>query len=503
MAIIPLKRPAAPPRIRRPRPLSISAAWVLVPAVGFLASLLTWSRVQAASRSETGAIHPGHVRYFVDADGPKARLSDGREFRLLPLSDAEKRQAGVDARRARAQEARIQSALTTPDHVDNRRSHGPIRNQGDRRTCTSFATAAALEGMYRRADPVRFATLVLSPQYINHFQKMVERAPTTQASQMEDQLGCTGGGLVHYVTAVVARYGVAEEATMPYNPAASCEEIGMQDTLQLQADEYNLDPANLPIAALEHAPYRPTKYDWLTDEQTRDTANLEQWVAAGYDVIFGLTLVDDARTSATELNGDGAWVPGGGQPVGGHAMLIVGYDRPHRHFIVRNQWGTGPEADANDGGYTDVSYDYIQQYAHEGAVITEVADPQQDTTERLWIRKWGYPDGSHLDIYRLPGTYSHQDPRVHDYRIGTFFAPDGTVLRINGQLNGENLVITYDLNQPNIQPDALSGSWQVLQLNADHNGFKVINHGVWQSPVSSGGGQGPVQGTQDCGGGPC
>jgi papain like protease len=488
-------------------PLALSVLW------------LGAGRAQAAPRSEPGAIRPGSVRYFDDPDGPKARLSDGREYPLLPLSAAQKRQAEEDARRARERKPRTQSTPTTPPHVDNRRFHGPIRAQGQRRTCTSFATAAALEGMYRRLDPGRFADLELSPQYINHFQKMVERAPTGQAAQMEDQLGCWGGSPVQYATAVMERYGVAEEATMPYNPMASFEQIDSDlldaqrnprtDAPQIKADQFNLDPAHLPIAALEHAPYRPTKVVWLTDprtqtDYTRSTDYLEQWVAAGYDIAFGLTLVDDASTGATALDGDGAWIPGDGRPAGGHAMLIVGYDRPHQYFIVRNEWGTGPEADANDGGYTDISYDYIQQYAHDGAVITEVADPQQDTAERLWIRDWSAPDGSHLDIYRLPETYSHQDPRTNDYRIGTWFTSDGTAYRVNGRENGENLEIAIDPNRPDLEPDALSGNRYVLQLNPDHQGFQVIDQGPWQSPVSSGGGQGPAPGTRDCGrGGRC
>ena len=38
-------------------------------------------------------------------------------------------------------------------------------------------------------------------------------------------------------------------------------------------------------------------------------------------------------------------------------MLIVGYNRTKKYFIVRNSWGY----DNTDGGFTRVSYEYLQK----------------------------------------------------------------------------------------------------------------------------------------------
>ena len=68
---------------------------------------------------------------------------------------------------------RAVAAAGLPDSIDHRVFYGPIRDQAYRGTCVSFATTAAVEGMYGRLDPVRFKDLDLSEQWANHVQKMV------------------------------------------------------------------------------------------------------------------------------------------------------------------------------------------------------------------------------------------------------------------------------------------------------------------------------------------
>jgi hypothetical protein len=467
-------------------------------------AMLTAGDGMGAARGVThpAKTRPGSIHFYHGHDGPRARLRNGREYRLAPLSDTEKQHAIEKAKRARERKAHVQSSSSTPDYVDNRRFHGPIRDQGQRGTCASFATAAALEGAYRRVDASGYRNLVLSPQYINHIQKMVERSPTNQAGLMEDELGCWAGSRIQYLSAVVYRYGACQEATLPYNPTDAYEKNGsdlldndgnpLPNAPQLRADDFNLDLDNLPGSALDDATYRPGKVYWITDTQMSDPSYIEQVVASGYDIAFGLTLVDQ------ELTADGAWTPiAGGQIQGGHAMLIIGYNRPQRYFIVRNQWG--PDTDAGDGGYTHISYDYLEQYAQEGAVLTEPVDPRQTSTERDWLAWWDYSDNSHLDLYRLPDTYSQQDPRTHDYRVGTWFDPNGKPYRVNGVFDGANLVIYINTDKPNFPPDELSGDWYKMQLNADLQGFKTIDSGTVANPTPGSGSSTPGQDARDCG----
>jgi C1A family cysteine protease len=474
--------------------------WIVAAMISLLVARTSPGHAATAARKPR--THAGSVWYQEDASGPKARLRNGKEYRLQPLSEAEKQRVTEKAKRARERKAHVQSTLATPARVDHRQFHGPIRDQAERGTCASFAAAAALEGIYRRADASRFRSLDLSEQYINHVQKMVERSPTSRAGLMEDELGCWAGSQIHYISAVIYQYGTPEEAVLAYNPTEAFEKTGSNlqdedgharsDAPQLSADDFNLDRNNLPDSALEKATYRPGKVYWLSDQEMSDSNRVEQVVAAGYDIMFGLVLVDDERTD------DGAWIPiDGGQIRGGHAMLIVGYDRPDRYYIVRNQWG--PDPDANDGGYSHISYDYLEQYAGDGAVLAEPVEPVSRTTDHNWIAWWSFGDDGHMDIYRLPGTYSRKDPRAHDHRVGTWFDADGTAYRMNGTFKDGDLVVYINYDKPNLPPDELSGDWYRYQLTADGQSIHEVDSGTEGQPVSGTAPSNPSDDTGVCG----
>jgi C1A family cysteine protease len=444
----------------------------------------------AHAAPRAGALRPGSVRYFQDADGPKARLADGREYRLLPVPADAKRPAKTPAP-VNTRAAQVQTAAAAT--VDHRQFYGPIRDQGGRGTCVSFSTIAAIEGVYQRMDPKRFAALHLSEQWANHMQKMVDRRRSARADLMEDNLGSWGASRVYYMLSVLHRYGVPEAASMAYNATADYEAIGEQyesqnrqgepsgfaaaNAPQKAADDFNLDPERLPVTALEKAPYRPLHVTLLSEQQMQDPATLEQIVAAGSDIAFGITLVDDLR------NEDDAWVPAeNGSVRGGHAMLIVGYNHARQYFIVRNQWGPDPDAvKAGDpDGYARISYDYFRQYAQDGAYVTAVADPgRENTRERLWLRHWpvtganGQGAGS-LNLYRLPGTVALSDPRSDDYRIGTYFDAQGNAYRVNGQVDGDRLTLFLNQQNPNTDPSDLSGTRIQLQLSADGMSWQAV-----------------------------
>ena len=458
-----------------------------------LASLLPQSLALAASSPL--AHHPASVRYFVDRDGPKAKLANGREYRLLPLT-AEQKQA-LAARKIESGTASDHSSNSLPNSafslmeepsdlpsvVHHRRFYGPIKDQGERNTCTAFATAAAIEGAYRKLDPVRFADLDLSEQWVNHIQKMVDRRRTMDAQTMETALGSWGGAFVHYELLVLRRYGVTDEATMAYNASGAYEAMGqdLQDAhgdpdltaRQIDADDFNLDATRLPVTALEHAPYRPTEFQWIKEAQLRDPAYLEQVLAAGRDVVFSMLLVKDEERTA-----DGAWTPGASKKVvGGHAMLIVGYNREKRYFIVRNQWGPDPDAiDMGDpDGYARISYEYVQRYGYQwAAAVTAVADPSEaQSVERLFLRRWTLPDGGKLDFYRLPKTYSYQDFQEQETRIGTFFSASGHAYRVNGALDGDTLLFAIDRDNPNMGTGQWAPTVWRMTLAADHQSMTI------------------------------
>ena len=81
-------------------------------------------------------------------------------------------------------------------------------------------------------------------------------------------------------------------------------------------------------------------------------------LAGGRPFVFGSTLYDGFETDAVAGTGIVHLPEPKEQPVGGHAMLCVGYDDAAKVFIVRNSWG----ADWGDHGYCYMPYRYLESY---------------------------------------------------------------------------------------------------------------------------------------------
>jgi C1A family cysteine protease len=441
------------------------ASTAVLAAVALGTGLLPSYGEQAAPESRpSGSQTQTEVFRSFDIDGrPMVRLRTGEEYPVLPLSPEQKQHAAMEAaRKASMPEPSREPgggayASATPDTVDHRRFHGPIRNQGERGTCGAFATTAAVEGFYHRVNPSRYGNLKLSEQWTNYVHMMSDlRDAPTSAAYRENAMGCWGNARPYYELLALELYGLPTEGTLGYNPDPGLERIGDPNdakTLQWTVDNYNLDANNLPLSALTSSPYRPTGVELVVPDALHRSGDVEAVLAAGYDVVALMGVVSPMYTNAVK-----AWVAGADSQVSfQHIVLIVGYNRPGRYYIVRNSWGG---SDGVDGGYTRISYDYLAQYGIYGSYVTGVADPEQEGTQgRQYLGRWEIAQwNGALDIYRLPGLYTLGYDHQKDYRIGTYYE-NGQAWRVNGYWWNGELAFCIDFDHPNAGRDALAGNW--------------------------------------------
>ena len=237
-----------------------------------------------------------------------------------------------------------------PEVVDRRPNQTPIKNQNPRGTCVCFASMAGLEVAYGGG------TLDLSENYANYLYMKAESR------------GCKDDGLATHMSAeYLAAHGVCGESICPYQSSsfpAFCN------------NGANPAPAQRATADSK-CPYKIRSYQkiWRKDDLASDTGlwinnpnYLEAMLRSGKDIVYG-THVAGWTGNVTgivdvKLGADGKPLPS----VGGHAMLIVGYNHSEGYFIVKNSWGTG----VGQSGYLYLSYDYIRTYAKYGYVINEV-----------------------------------------------------------------------------------------------------------------------------------
>jgi len=347
--------------------------------------------------------------------------------------------------------------LAAQSVVDHTAYQTPQHGQGGRTTCITFAAVAAVEARYRRLGQ----DLDLSEEFVNYLRKVFWLHPSWSdiqaggADEAENQLGSSGGGSGVSVLEWLTR-GLAAplEQYFPYRETNYATPYPWNDPhwdSQYNTNTWNLDPDNLPRAALK-APgyYYATGFHKIN--QPNSAAAIEAVLAAGYEVVWDFNVAGDR-------SGD-IWRASSSPSIGGHSMLIIGYDKSSsdpndHHFICKNSWE--PTGLPND--WTHIGYDYIQ-YGYNAAYVTGAAPtprpwPELQLLGRRKIRYDGWPGT--LDIYHIPGigqmNLDQLANGITDRRVGSFYDHNGVAHRVNGFAYGTTLQFWFKGSSRNMRWD--------------------------------------------------
>lgn len=237
-----------------------------------------------------------------------------------------------------------------PNKVDHRPQQTPVKDQGDRGTCVCFASLSCLEALFKRDKKKK----ILSEQYANWLFMLQEGR-----NQCDDGLRATRAAL-H-----LSKFGVCLEKESPYEDRATVFTHCM---------------AAPPSKTQQKAIYGIGKFAiinrlGLFGPSIANPDYLEALLCKGYDIVFGMNVAwgrpDDGIHNVI-LDSYGNPKSSGG----GHAMLMVGYDRtgPIPYFIAKNSWG----ANVGHSGYYYFSYDYIRMYAKYGYIVYNIREDMSD-----------------------------------------------------------------------------------------------------------------------------
>lgn len=235
---------------------------------------------------------------------------------------------------------------STPDLVDHRPDQTGIRDQEDRGTCVCFASLAGLEAIFQRQGP----TLDLSEQYANWL-----------FMRFEGRDQCDDGMKTTDAASYLSQEGVCEEVLAPYEDYATVNQhCSAQPSAAVQQQ------ARFGVGRYVIIPRLG-----LNGPSIANTAYLECILSQGFDIVFG-THVAWGFPNAAGIHDVVRDVYGNPAPSkGGHAMLLVGYDRtgPLPYFIFKNSW-----ANTGVGGYYYLTHDYVREYSKYGYVVLAARD---------------------------------------------------------------------------------------------------------------------------------
>ena len=193
------------------------------------------------------------------------------------------------------------SSFMLPLSVDLRPECPPVYDQGNLGSCTANASGGLAHFLVKKLDLWNFMPSRLAEYY---WTRVFEGDP-----------GQDNGASVQDAVNTMTTYGVANEALWWYDVAKFAVKPGK----------------NVVNDAAKHIVSQVYQIN-------QNETEMKTCLSMGYPFAIGFTVY----SSFDNIGSDGVMpMPAAGESVlGGHAVLVVGYDDSRKMFIVRNSWGT-------------------------------------------------------------------------------------------------------------------------------------------------------------------
>lgn len=223
-----------------------------------------------------------------------------------------------DAQDSRDHVHKVHASAEVPQHFDLSPKCSAIEDQTTLGACTGHAIAGALEYLEYGAHqkPVRLSRL-----FIYYNERMLENTILSDA-----------GANIRDGIKAIATWGVCSEEVWPYNIHHFKKKPS--------ADAY-IDAATRRAIAYASVP------------QTEHA--LTSCLASGTPIIFGISVFESFESEEVARTGIVPLPQPHEKNLGGHAVLIVGYDKRDRTFLVRNSWGVAWGLK----GYFKLPFDFV------------------------------------------------------------------------------------------------------------------------------------------------
>jgi hypothetical protein len=326
-----------------------------------------------------------------------------------------------------------------------------FKQQNDRGTCWAFAGAAALEAAYRR----KYNMLIdVSEEYVFHMGKafaLNRDGDGKVVGPVENNSSLTGFQGSGDVAQKISENAIPPEDTAPYLnsqqalldilPVLGFAGVGALAS-QEDYDAIEFCEQHIPLLARVNARYHATGWGSLGNNPS--ITALENTILADREVICDVF----HKTS----------------PVGGHVLLLIGFDRNKQVFLAKNHWG--------EGKFIEIAYNSDPNWQiKSGWYITGVVDPTFVQSEACWLGNWRADVGNASFRIILRRSEDFSSPGAPT-KLGTAYLGDGPH-DVNGMfLNGgaHLRMFVAPTNAP-VPPGTLSG-WQI---DADLNFADIYN----------------------------
>jgi C1A family cysteine protease len=217
----------------------------------------------------------------------------------------------------------LHPTIRVPAIVDLRDQLTPVFDQGAEGSCTGNALAGYLECLEKKASgPAEGENsfFPVSRQFIYYQERVIE-----------DTVAWDEGAEIRDGVKACATVGYCSEAVWPY-----------------AVGDFALKPSDAAYA--DAAQHKISEY--LRAETMDDFRGA---LAAGFPVVFGFTVYDSFESPVVAATGEVPMPLTSEARLGGHAVLMVGYNDEIKRVLVRNSWGDK----WGQAGYFTMPYEYV------------------------------------------------------------------------------------------------------------------------------------------------
>jgi C1A family cysteine protease len=191
-----------------------------------------------------------------------------------------------------------------PKSVDLQPKCPPVYDQGQLGSCTANAIAGAIEFDLKAQGLTDF---VPSRLFIYYNERVIE-----------NDVDQDNGAEIRDGIKSVATQGVCPETEWPYSDQGT--QFAVVPTPTCYADA-------LKVKALSY------------QSAPQDAISIKTILASGRPIVFGFSVYESFESDEVASTGMVPMPSPTDSPIGGHAVLAVGYDDIAQRFLVRNSWG--------------------------------------------------------------------------------------------------------------------------------------------------------------------
>ena len=215
----------------------------------------------------------------------------------------------------------IRAVVRVPQEVDLTEFCSKIENQGNLGSCTAQALAGNLEFLDNQVDA---SYVDVSRLFIYYNERL-----------LEDSVEYDSGASLRDGIRTLKNYGACDEVIWPY-----------------VIKRFTRKP---PQKGYAQAKERCIE----SYHRIRSLKEMFSCITEGYPFVFGFTVYESFEKPSVAKTGVVDMPKKDEAPIGGHAVMAVGFSQKEKRFLVRNSWGSA----WGRNGYFTMPFEYLETLA--------------------------------------------------------------------------------------------------------------------------------------------